>query len=486
MGYVGIDLGTSAVKISYIDEEARILLSITKDYPICYPEEGWAEQNPEDWWDAIRQGMQEIVDAEVFTGLDAIGFGGQMHGLVALDVRGEVIRPAILWNDTRTAKETAILNTELGKEVLLKETGNIAYAGFTAPKLLWMRTHEPERFAKIEHILLPKDYILYRLSGEFSTDYSDASGTLLLNVAQRKWSKRMCDFCGVRPSQLPTLHESGDCVGKLRDEWCTLWGLDKAPDIVAGAGDNAAAAVSVGVVEEGDCNISLGTSGTIFMPTNRFLQDEHASLHAFADAAGKFHLMGCTLSAASCYKWWMGNVLQRPENTSLSTEESVRHHPLYFMPYLMGERSPLNDEDVRAGFLGLSSRSNWEQMIYAIYEGVAFSLRDCMAVAKNMGVTVNKASIVGGGAQSRIWCQMIANVLQIPIAKPAGECGPGYGAALLAMAHKKGRSVREVAKQYATFEEIFTPQPEEIPYYEEKYRKFSQLYPLLKDFYKGL
>lgn len=486
MGYVGIDLGTSAVKISYINEEAEILHSVTKDYPIGYPEEGWAEQNPEDWWNAVCEGMQEITDAKDFSGLDAIGLGGQMHGLVALDEYGTVIRPAILWNDTRTAKETATLNTVLGKDVLLKETGNIAYAGFTAPKLLWMRTHEPEQFAKIEHILLPKDYILYRLSGAFSTDYSDASGTLLFDVRQRKWSKRLCGFCGVRPSQLPTLHESGDCVGKLREEWCTLWGLDNVPEIVAGAGDNAAAALSVGVVEEGDCNISLGTSGTIFMPTNQFLQGEHASLHAFADASGKFHLMGCTLSAASCYKWWMGGVLQRSESTSLSNEESVRHHSLYFMPYLMGERSPLNDEDVRAGFLGLSSRSNAEQMIYAIYEGVAFSLRDCMAVAQNMGVTVKKASIVGGGAQSRIWCQMIANVLQIPIAKPAGECGPGYGAALLALAHKKGRPVREVAKQYVAFEEIFTPQPEEIPYYEEKYRKFSQLYPLLKDFYKGV
>jgi len=484
MGYLGIDLGTSAVKISYVNKKLEIVKSLIKAYPIYYPQDGWAEQNPDDWWLAIETGIEELISGENFTGIEAIGVTGQMHGLVPLNKAGKVIRPAILWNDTRTAKETEFLNKEIGKVVLLQETGNIAFAGFTAPKILWLKNNEPENFHKIEHILLPKDYIVYKLSGEFSTDYSDASGTLFLDVASRKWSKKMCEICSVKEQMLPNLHESNEVVGELKPDLVSAWKLKKSPKIVAGAGDNAGAAISVGVVNEGECNISLGTSGTVFIPVNRFLQNSEAGLHAFADASGKFHLMGCTLSAASCYQWWLENILEKQEKVELSTELTYRHNSVYFMPYLMGERSPFNDETVRAGFLGLSSRTTWQHTVYAIYEGVAYSLKDCVEVAKKMGVNISKASIVGGGSKSDIWCQMIANVLQIPISKPAEECGPGYGAALLAYSCVSKLSVSEAAKQKAVFEQTFYPQQDEISYFDYKYKKFSKLYSLLKNFYR--
>lgn len=484
MGYLGIDLGTSAVKISYLDEEAKIQQSVSRSYPISYPKEGWAEQNPEDWWTAILSGIAEIVETDSYQGIRAIGVGGQMHGLVVLDADEQVIRPAILWNDTRTSAETTYLNQVIGQSALLEETGNIAYAGFTAPKLLWMKKQEPEQYQKIRHILLPKDYIVFRLTGQFATDYSDASGTLLLNVRQRTWSQKLLEICQLDPVVLPRLLESSDLAGESRKELNQAWKLEKPALVVAGAGDNAAAALSVGAVEEGDCNISLGTSGTVFMPARRFLQDEKSSLHAFADASGQFHLMSCTLSAASCYKWWMDQILEKPESTTLSTKEAVRHQALYFMPYLMGERSPLNDEAVRGAFLGLSPRVNWQHMIYAIYEGVAFSLRDCVEIAKSMGLAIDQVSLVGGGSKSAIWAQMMANVLNRPLLLPEGERGPGHGAALLAYACYHKLPIGRLAKDQARFSKTYRPQAEEVPYYEKKYRRFQKLYPALRDFYQ--
>ena len=304
MYYIGIDLGTSACKLLLVDEAGRVLRTVTKEYLLSFPRPGWSEQDPALWWAAVCAGTPELLagfDAEQVAG---IGAGGQMHGLAALDGEGNVIRPAILWNDGRTQKQTDWLNETVGRATLSRCTANIAFAGFTAPKLLWMRENEPELFARIAKILLPKDYVVYALTGRFSTDVSDASGTLLLDVKNRRWSAEMCRICGVDDSVLPPLHESGAPVGRLKPELCGRFGLSDVT-VAAGAGDNAAAAVGTGTVGDGGCTVSLGTSGTVFVPSSRFFPSEGNALHAFCHADGGYHLMGCILSAAACNQWWM-------------------------------------------------------------------------------------------------------------------------------------------------------------------------------------
>lgn len=300
MLYIGIDLGTSACKLLLVDGEGAVFSEVTKAYPVSFPRPGWSEQNPEDWWRAVADGVPELLRGFDAAQVAGIGAGGQMHGLVALDENDNVIRPAILWNDGRTAKEVDYLNNEVGRDKLSRYTANIAFAGFTAPKLLWMRENEPDLFAKIRKIMLPKDYINYKLTGVHCTDYSDASGTLLLDVEHKCWSKEMCGICGVTEEQLPRLYESWEVVGALTAPVAKALGLPLSVKVCAGAGDNAAAAVGTGAVGAGGCNISLGTSGTIFISSDKFGVDRSNALHAFAHADGGWHLMGCMLSAASC------------------------------------------------------------------------------------------------------------------------------------------------------------------------------------------
>ncbi len=308
MLYIGIDLGTSAVKLLLMDGEGTIQNVVSREYPLEFPRPGWSQQDPEDWKMAVLEGIPQLLRGFDACQVAGIGAGGQMHGLVVLDGDGQVIRPAILWNDGRTAKEVEYLNGAVGQERLGRLTANIAFAGFTAPKLLWMRENEPERFARIRKVMLPKDYINYVLTGVHCTDYSDASGTLLLDVARRCWSGEMLDLCGVTEEQMPRLFESYEVVGTLRPEIAGRLGLPETVKVCAGAGDNAAAAVGTGTVGEGACNISLGTSGTVFISSERFGADPHNALHAFAHADGHYHLMGCMLSAASCNKWLMEDI----------------------------------------------------------------------------------------------------------------------------------------------------------------------------------
>ena len=338
MLYIGIDLGTSAVKLLLMDEKGTIQKVVSKEYPLFFPETGWSEQNPEDWYQQSLEGLMELVAEADKSQVAGIGFGGQMHGLVALDKEDRVIRPAILWNDGRAEEETNYLNEVVGKEKLSRYTANIAFAGFTAPKLLWMRKHEPENFAKIHKIMLPKDYLAYRLCGVFCTDYSDASGMLLLDVKKKRWSEEMLEICGVREEQLPKLFESYEAVGCLKPEIAALTGLSGKVKVVAGAGDNAAAAVGTGTVGNGACNISLGTSGTIFISSKAFRADANHALHSFAHADGYYHLMGCMLSAASCNKWWNEDILKTKE---FAAEQAVitrlGENNVFYLPYLMGE-----------------------------------------------------------------------------------------------------------------------------------------------------
>ena len=339
-----------------------------------------------------------------------------MHGLVVLDENDEVIRPAILWNDGRTQKQVDYLNGVIGKNVLSDETANIAFAGFTAPKILWMKENEPELFAKIKKIMLPKDYINYMLTGVHSCDYSDASGMLLLDVKNKCWSDKMLEICSVTKEQMPSLFESSDVTGTVKADVAAQLGLNEGVKVVAGAGDNAAAAIGTGTVGNGKCNISLGTSGTIFISSSNFGVDPNNALHAFAHADGCYHLMGCMLSAASCNKWFMEDILYDTDyksNQAPITDDKLGRNSVFFLPYLMGERSPINDTSARGTFLGMSMDTTRADMLQAVFEGVAFAIRDSFEVAKSLGIEIERSNICGGGAKSALWKKIMANVLGI-------------------------------------------------------------------------
>lgn len=490
MYYIGVDLGTSAVKLLLMDEKGAILNIVSKEYPLFFPKPGWAEQNPEDWMRAVREGIPELVSGIDRAAIAGIGCGGQMHGLVVLDGNDRVIRPAILWNDGRTQEETEYLNREIGRERLTALTGNIAFAGFTAPKLLWMRRQEPENFARIRRIMLPKDYINYCLSGVHATDYSDASGMLLLDVCNKRWSEEMLRICGVAPEQLPRLYESYEAIGTLRPGMAEALGLPETVRVAAGAGDNAAAAVGCGVVGQGGCNISLGTSGTLFLSSERFRADSGNALHSFAHADGGWHLMGCMLSAASCNKWWMDEILRTREYSGEQagiTAEALGRNHVYYLPYLMGERAPHNDPDARSCFIGMTMDTGRETMTQAVLEGVAFGLRDSLEAARKLGVCPASSMLCGGGAKSPIWRKILANVLNIRLTIPETEQGPGYGGAILAaVACGAYPSVRAAAVSLVHVTDTVEPDPDVAARYEKKYQNYRSLYPALRDIFPRL
>ena len=484
--FIGIDLGTSAVKLLLVDERGRILGEVTKEYPLSFPQPGWSEQNPEDWWKAVQHGVLQLTEHLDKSAVCGIGVGGQMHGLVALDENGAVIRPAILWNDGRTGEEVEYLNGTIGKDRLSALTANIAFAGFTAPKLLWMRAHEPENFARIAKIMLPKDYINYRLTGVHSCDYSDASGMLLLDVEHKRWSKEMMDICGLRDEQMPRLFESYEVIGTLRGFVSGALGL---PDcaVVAGAGDNAAAAVGTGVVGEGGCNLSLGTSGTLFISSKKFGVDPCNALHAFAHADGGWHLMACMLSAASCNKWLCEEILHTADYAAEQagiTDEKLGNNHVFFLPYLMGERSPINDVNARGTFVGMTMDSSRSDLVQAVLEGVAFAIRDSFEVAKSIGLEIPRSRICGGGAKSALWRKIFANVLGIPLDMVKTEQGPGYGGAMLAMVGcGVFDSVQAAADALVELSSTTEPDPALTARYEARYQQFRKIYPALKELF---
>ena len=488
--YIGIDLGTSAVKLLLVDEKGAICGSVTKEYPLSFPQPGWSEQNPADWWKAVQHGILQLTEHLDKSQIRGIGCGGQMHGLVALDENDAVIRPAILWNDGRTAEETEYLNTVVGKEKLSALTANIAFAGFTAPKLLWMRKHEPENFARIKKIMLPKDYINYRLTGVHACDYSDASGMLLLDVEHKRWSPEMLAICGVTEAQMPRLFESYEVIGTIQGFVSGALGLPRDCRVVAGAGDNAAAAVGTGTVGEGACNLSLGTSGTIFISSEHFGVDPNNALHAFAHADGHYHLMGCMLSAASCNKWFCDEILKSTdyagEQAPISKEKLGRNR-VYFLPYLMGERSPINDTDARGTFIGLSMDTSRADMLQAVLEGVAFAIRDSFEVARSLGIDIRRSKLCGGGARSKLWRTIFSNVLNIALDIPQTEEGPGYGGAMLAMVGcGVYESVEACAEALVHVKETLEPDPALAARYEERYQQFKAIYPAMKPLFKVL
>lgn len=484
--YIGIDLGTSSVKLVLVSEDGSIEKTVSRSYPISYPKDGWSEQNPEDWYIATIHGICELILDTDKSSIEGISFGGQMHGLVALDKDDNVIRPAILWNDGRTGKETEYLNEAIGKKSLSDYTANIAFAGFTAPKILWLRENEPENFEKIEKIMLPKDYLAYMLSGAFATDYSDASGMLLLDVKNRCWSREMLKICGICENQLPRLYESYEKIGTIKKELANKLGLGQV-SIIIGAGDNAGAAVGTGTVGNGACNISLGTSGTVFVSQDDFFVDNSNALHSFCHSNGKYHLMGCILSAASCNKWWAEDILGTSDFRSEESqcEKYMGENSVMFLPYLMGERSPHNDTDARGAFIGMRPSTSRKEMTLAVLEGVAFALRDCVEIAKAGGVNIKETKICGGGAKSPLWRKIMANVLGIPVIRPQIEEGPAYGGAILAMVGTGLYStVEDATNALVKVKDITYPDPQLSKKYEEKYQLFKKLYPALKSVYK--
>ena len=490
MYYIGIDLGTSAAKLLLVDGEGRILNEVTKEYPLEFPNPGWSQQAPQDWKKAVMEGVPQLLAGFDGSQVAGIGCGGQMHGLVVLDENDNVIRPAILWNDGRTAKQVDYLNGVVGKEKLSALTANIAFAGFTAPKILWMQDEEPENFAKIAKIMLPKDYINYILTGVHCCDYSDASGMLLLDVQNKCWSKEMLDICGISEKQMPGLYESYEVVGTVLPDVAAALGIPASAKVVAGAGDNAAAAVGTGVVGAGGCNISLGTSGTIFISSDKFGVDPNNALHAFAHADGGWHLMGCMLSAASCNKWLCDEILKTTdyaaEQVDITLDKLGNNH-VYFLPYLMGERSPINDTNARGTFTGMSMDTTRADLTQAVLEGVAFAIRDSVEVARSLGIEITSSKICGGGAKSALWKKIMANVLNVQLQCVASEQGPGLGGAMLAMvACGAYPTVADACNALVSVASTVEPEAELVARYENRYQQFRKIYPACKELFAEL
>ena len=476
--YIGIDLGTSGVKTLLLGSDGTVLSSVTKDYSLFFPQPGWSEQNPQDWYTQTIAALKELCATIDPQDVRAVSFSGQMHGLVLLDENNRVIRPAILWNDGRSSEETEMLNAQ--RNFLLDHTGNIAFAGFTLPKLLWVQKHEPDLFKQIRHVLLPKDYLAFRLTGSYCTDVSDASGTLYFDVAHRCWSKEILSAFGVDERWLPQVLESDETAGMLLPELAAQLGM-KDVSVVIGAGDNAAAAVGTGAVKDGDCNLSLGTSGTVFCVSDSFQLDRAHAIHSFCSASRSYHQMACMLSAAVCSNWWVKQILNDSFASVMQKEDRLGKNDVWFLPYLMGERSPLNDTEIRGLFYGMSLQTDKDDMSLAVLEGVSFALRHNVDLIRDMGIPVQKATVCGGGAKDALWLRILANVLGVTLSLPVHEEGASLGAAMLA-----AKGVLAADSFFALEQRVYavarTIEPEEAltKLYEAKYQQWRRLYPAIK------
>jgi xylulokinase len=473
---VGIDVGTTAVKGIAIDEEGSVLAHAEVGYPLSTPRPGWSEQDPEDWWRATESALAQLADTAGTP--EGIGLSGQMHGLVALDSADRVLRPAILWNDQRTAAECRQIEQTLGLERLIELTGNRALPGFTAPKLLWMREHEPDLWSRLGHVLLPKDYVRLRLCGERATDVADASGTLLLDVAQRSWSAAMLDALELDPAILPAVLESPASSGAARI------GPGGVP-VAAGAGDQAAGAVGVGVARPGALSIVLGTSGVVFAACDEFLADPLGRVHAFCHARpGGWHVMGVMLSAAGSLEW--ARRALAPEvgfEALLAGAEAWAPgaEGLTFLPYLAGERTPHADPDATGAFVGLSLRHDRGALIAAVLEGVAYGLRDSLDLIRALGIETPLGRVSGGGARSDLWLRIVASVLELPLERLAVEEGAAFGAAILGgVAAGVWSDIEEAIATTVRPRDTVEPVPEWIEAYREGHERYAALYPALK------
>jgi xylulokinase len=470
---VGIDVGTTGVKAIAVSPDGAVLAQAEHGYPLATPRPGWSEQDPEDWWRA-----SEAALAEVSRGLDVAGIGlsGQMHGLVTLDDADRVIRPAILWNDQRTGAECAEIEERVGLDRLIELTGNRALTGFTAPKLLWLRRHEPAAFARVRHVLLPKDYVRLRLTGERAMDVADASGTLLLDVARRRWSETVLDALELQHEWLPRLLESPDASGRTVD----------GVVVAAGAGDQPAAALGVGIDRPGRLSVVLGTSGVVLAALPAYRADPEARVHAFCHAVpGGWQAMGVMLSAAGSLQWFHDALAPGVAFDQLVAEAErwpAGVEGLVFLPYLAGERTPHADPDARGAFTGLELRHDRGALVRAMLEGVAFGLRDSLELLRDLGVGVEVGRASGGGARSSLWLQIVASALGIPLELTAVEEGSAFGAALLGgVAAGVFSDVQEAVARCVSVRETVKPLPDWAQTYEDLYPRYRSLYPALKE-----
>ncbi len=483
MFYLGVDLGTSSIKLVVMDENGNIQATAGAEYGLSFPKPGWSEQSPADWIKGMKESFKKLSEKIDLKKVKGISFGGQMHGLVILDEKDNVIRPAILWNDGRTQKECDYLNKTVGREKISSYTANMALTGFTAPKILWVKENEPENFKKICKIMLPKDYLAYVLTGVHCTDYSDASGMLLLDVKNKCWSKEMMDLCDVKESQLAKLYESYEVVGTVKADVAAELGLGADVKVTAGAGDNAAGAIGTGTVKDGMTIVSLGTSGTVFTASDKFAVDDKNALHMFAHANGKYHLMGCMLSAASSNKWWMDEIIGTKdyagEQKAITT---LGENHVYYLPYLMGERTPHNNPNARGSFVGMTMDTTRADMTQAVLEGVTFALRDSLEIARSLGVKIDTIRATGGGAKSPLWRKLLANIMNVNVEIMNSEEGPGYGAAILAaVGCGEYASVEEATEKIVKVSDKLSPDAELVKKYEVKYNVWRKIYPALKD-----
>ncbi len=496
---LGIDIGTSGARAVLVDLRGRVLASCSSEYPLLTPRPGWTEQDPLAWWDAVAASVRAVL-----AGVDmrpseviSVGLTGQMHGLVALDESGHPLRPAILWNDQRTAEECAWITGRIGASRVIALTGNPVLTGFTAPKVMWMRRHEPELYARIAHLLLPKDYARHRLTRELATDVSDASGTSLFDVRARAWSSEMLDALEIPSAWLPRAAESPEVVGTVTNEAAIATGLAPGTPVVAGAGDQAAQAVGTGIIRQGLVSATIGTSGVVFAHLDQLEIDPHGRLHAFCHAVpGRWHVMGVMLAAGGSLRWLrdsFAEVWRRDEMDPYDsmTLEAAATPPgaegLVFLPYLTGERTPHADPFARGAFVGLTLRHRRGHMVRAVMEGVAMGLRDALDIVRGMGLPVTQVRASGGGARSALWRQILADVFNTEVVTVSAPEGAAYGVALLAgVGGGALPSVRVACETLIAVAEQTTPDAARASFYDRFYREYVALYPALRQSMRAL
>ena len=462
-----------------------MVASASTEYPLLSPRPGWTEQDPADWWNGAREVLGRIA-AELQGKVRAIGLTGQMHGSVFLDQRLDVIRPALLWNDQRTAHQCQVITERIGAERLIELTGNPALTGFQAPKILWLRDVEPVQYRHLRHVLLPKDYVRLRLTDELATDVSDASGTSLLDIRRRAWSSQILAALDIPAEWMPAVLESPQLSGMLSTATAEELGLPAKIPVAAGAGDNAAAAIGTGIVTSGLISSSIGSSGVLFAHTDQMLIDPSGRLHAFCHAVPqRYHLMAVTLAAGASLRWWRGilnQALSFEELGELAASAPPGADGLFFLPYLSGERTPHLDPEARGAFVGLRAHHTRAHLTRAILEGVVFSLRDGLEIMRGHGLPIKLARATGGGARSPLWRQLQADIFNLPVEQTAADEGPAYGAALLGgVAAGIYRDVQEAAAQAPSGTGVTEPDPTSVRRYESIYGTFRQLYPALNE-----
>lgn len=498
---LGIDLGTSGTKTVLFDIDGNAVASKTVEYEMFQPKNGWAEQNPEDWWNACVVGIKHCISGITPSDIKGIGISGQMHGLVILDKDGCVLRNSIIWCDGRTSNECTQINEIIGEKRLIEITANPALTGFTASKILWVKNNEPEIYEKCRHILLPKDYIRYKLTGEFATEVSDASGMQLLDVPNRCWSDEVLGKLGIDRELLGKMYESYQITGEINKEASSLTGLSLGTPVVGGAGDNFAAAIGTGVVSKGKAFTTLGTSGVVFAHSDKVTIEPNGRIHTFCSAVpGAWCVMSCTLAAGLSLRWTRDTFCQEEIAKAKETGKDVYYimdkmaaeipagsDRLFYLPYLMGERSPHLDENARGAFIGLSAIHTKAHLIRSVLEGVIYSQNDCVNIFKNMGVDINEMLVCGGGARSKIWREMIANIYNCKVETLKTDEGPALGVAILAgVGCGIYDSVESACEKLIHKNSVILPEPDIVNQYSKYYNIYKTLYPVLKDSYKDI